>query len=116
MSKNIIKLSLLFSFLLVIILLFNERNDSLALLEVSSKNDVVLKKDVDLISNSKNDKDIRNNTKVLQSAMNKVSALGGGTVYLPSGTYYFKQGGTSNRKEKFVIKCKDNVKLKVKKY
>ena len=112
MSKNIIKLSLLFSFLLVIILLFNERNDSLALLEVSSKNDVVLKKDVDLISNSKNDKDIRNNTKVLQSAMNKVSALGGGTVYLPSGTYYFKQGGTSNRKEKFVIKCKDNVKLK----
>lgn len=112
MSKNIIKLSLLFSFLLVIILLFNERNDSLALLEVSSKNDVVLKKDVDLISNSKNNKDIRNNTKVLQSAMNKVSALGGGTVYLPSGTYYFKQGGTSNRKEKFVIKCKDNVKLK----
>lgn len=112
MSKNIIKLSLLFSFLLVIILLFNERSDSLALLEVSSKNDVVLKKDIDLISNSNNDKDIRNNTKVLQSAMNKVSALGGGTVYLPSGTYYFKQGGTSNRKEKFVIKCKDNVKLK----
>lgn len=112
MSKNIIKLSLLFSFLLVIILLFNDRNDSLALLDVSSKNDVVLKKDVDLISNSKNEKDIRNNTKVLQSAMDKVSALGGGTVYLPSGTYYFKQGGTSNRKEKFVIKCKDNVKLK----
>ena len=97
MSKNIIKLSLLFSFLLVIILLFDERNDSLALLEVSSKNDVVLKKDVDLISNSKNDKDIRNNTKVLQSAMDKVSAIGGGTVYLPTGTYYINQGGTSNR-------------------
>lgn len=112
MSKNIIKLSLLFSFLLVVILIFYPKNNTLALLDVSSKNDVVLKKDVDLISNSKLEKDIRNNTKILQSAMDKVSALGGGTVYLPSGTYYFKQGGTSNRKEKFVIKCKDNVKLK----
>lgn len=112
MSKNIIKLSLLFSFLLVVILIFYPKNNTLALLDVSSKNDVVLKKDVDLISNSKLEKDIRNNTKILQSAMDKVSALGGGTVYLPSGTYYFKQGGTSNRKEKFVIKCKDNVRLK----
>lgn len=112
MSKNIIKLSLLFSFLLVVILIFYPKNNTLALLDVSSKNDVVLKKDVDLISNSKLEKDIRNNTKILQSAMDKVSALGGGTVYLPGGTYYFKQGGTSNRKEKFVIKCKDNVRLK----
>ena len=112
MSKNIIKLSLLFSFLLVVILIFYPKNNTLALLDVFSKNDVVLKKDVDLISNSKLEKDIRNNTKILQSAMDKVSALGGGTVYLPSGTYYFKQGGTSNRKEKFVIKCKDNVRLK----
>lgn len=112
MSKNIIKLSLLFSFLLVVILIFYPKNNTLALLDVSSKNDIVLKKDVDLISNSKLEKDIRNNTKILQSAMDKVSALGGGTVYLPSGTYYFKQGGTSNRKEKFVIKCKDNVRLK----
>lgn len=112
MSKNIIKLSLLFSFLLVAILIFYPKNNTLALLDVSSKNDVVLKKDVDLISNSKLEKDIRNNTKILQSAMDKVSALGGGTVYLPGGTYYFKQGGTSNRKEKFVIKCKDNVRLK----
>lgn len=112
MSKNIIKLSLLFSFLLVVILMFYPKDNTLALLDVSSKNDVVLKKDVDLISNSKLEKDIRNNTKILQSAMDKVSALGGGTVYLPSGTYYFKQGGTSNRKEKFVIKCKDNVRLK----
>ncbi len=112
MSKNIIKLSLLFSFLLVVILIFYPKNNTLALLDVSGKNDVVLKKDVDLISNSKLEKDIRNNTKILQSAMDKVSALGGGTVYLPGGTYYFKQGGTSNRKEKFVIKCKDNVRLK----
>lgn len=112
MSKNIIKLSLLFSFLLVVILIFYPKNNTLALLDVFSKNDVVLKKDVDLISNSKLEKDIRNNTKILQSAMDKVSALGGGTVYLPGGTYYFKQGGTSNRKEKFVIKCKDNVRLK----
>ncbi len=112
MSKNIIKLSLLFSFLLVVILIFYPKNNTLALLDVSSKNDIVLKKDADLISNSKLEKDIRNNTKILQSAMDKVSALGGGTVYLPSGTYYFKQGGTSNRKEKFVIKCKDNVRLK----
>lgn len=112
MSKNIIKLSLLFSFLLVVILIFYPKNNTLALLDVSSKNDVVLKKDVDLISNSKLEKDIRNNTKILQSAMDKVSALGGGTVYLPGGTYYFKQGGTSNRKEKFVIKCKDSVRLK----
>lgn len=112
MSKNIIKLSLLFSFLLSIILLFYLNNNTLAVLDVTSKNDVILKKDIDLITNSKNEKDIRNNTKILQSAIDKVSALGGGTVYLPSGTYYFKQGGTSSKKEKFVIKCKDNVKLK----
>lgn len=112
MSKNVIKLSLLFSFLLVIILLLNPKEGSLALVDVTSKNDIILKKDVDLISNSKSEKDIKNNTRVLQNAMDKVSSTGGGTVYLPSGTYYFNQGGTSSKKEKFVIKCKDNVKLK----
>lgn len=112
MSKNIIKLCLLFSLFLIIILLLGYNEESLASLDVTGNNDITLKKDVDLISNSKSLKDIKNNTKVLQSAMDKVSLLGGGTVYLPSGTYYFSQGGTTNRKEKFVIKCKDNVRLK----
>ena len=54
------------------------------------------------------------NTVKLQDAMNKVSEAGGGTVYLPSGTYYFGPGGynSSSEKEDFAIKCRNNVHLK----
>lgn len=54
------------------------------------------------------------NTIKLQDAMNKVSDAGGGTVYLPSGTYYFGLGGvnSSSEKEDFAIKCRNNVHLK----
>lgn len=54
------------------------------------------------------------NTKELQEAMNKVSEAGGGTIYLPSGTYYFGPGGYNNTtdQEDFAIKCRNNVHLK----
>lgn len=54
------------------------------------------------------------NTSKLQEAMNKVSEAGGGTIYLPSGTYYFGPGGYNslNDKEDFAIKCRNNVHIK----
>lgn len=53
------------------------------------------------------------NTKELQSAINMVSESGGGTVYLPSGTYYFGPGGHNLAdNEDFAIKCRNNVHLK----
>lgn len=57
---------------------------------------------------------IASNTKKLQDAMNQVSDAGGGTVYLPSGTFYFGRGGmnSSSDQEDFVIKCRNNVHLK----
>lgn len=57
---------------------------------------------------------IASNTKKLQEAMNKVSDAGGGTVYLPSGTFYFGRGGMNSKsdQEDFAIKCRNNVHLK----
>lgn len=67
-----------------------------------------------LVANSTDSKVIAENTKKLQDAMNRVSDAGGGTVYLPSGTFYFGRGGMNNSSEQedFVIKCRNNVHLK----
>lgn len=67
-----------------------------------------------LVANSTNGKVVAENTKKLQEAMNKVSDAGGGTVYLPSGTFYFGRGGmnSSSEQEDFAIKCRNNVHLK----
>ena len=62
-----------------------------------------------------NEEDMQNNTKNLQMAVNAVSENGGGTVILPSGTYYFKYSDTEQQilngksSEHYVIKCKNNV-------
>ena len=62
-----------------------------------------------------NEEDMQNNTRNLQMAVNAVSENGGGTVILPSGTYYFKYSDTEKQilngknSEHYVIKCKNNV-------
>ena len=67
-----------------------------------------------LVANSTDSTVIAENTKKLQDAMNKVSDAGGGTVYLPSGIFYFGRGGmnSTSDQEDFVIKCRNNVHLK----
>lgn len=57
-------------------------------------------------------KEAANNTRKLQDAINKVSDSGGGTVYLPAGTYYFGRGGYTTSDEDFAIKCRNNVHIK----
>lgn len=73
-------------------------------------NDIKLEKTVDLVANSKKMEDAKKNTTNLQKAIDKVSASGGGTVYLPAGTFYFTHAGTAN--DRFVIKLRSNVKIK----
>ena len=62
-----------------------------------------------------NEEDMQTNTRNFQMAVNAVSENGGGTVILPSGTYYFKYSDTEQQilngknSEHYVIKCKNNV-------
>lgn len=56
-----------------------------------------------------NENILKNNTEYLQKAIDKVSESGGGTIYLPKGTYYFKYGGQDSFPEYWVIECKNNV-------
>ena len=50
------------------------------------------------------------NTVKLQAAMDAESAKGGGTLYIPSGTYYFSSQGPNVRNvEEYVCMPKDNV-------
>lgn len=76
-----------------------------------SKN-LYLEKNIDLIPNSTNISDMQKNTESLQNAINIVSENGGGNVIIPSGTYYFSQGGSSSRGSRYVIRCRNNVHLK----
>ena len=68
---------------------------------------------VDLIPNSTNQTDMKNNTKNLQKAIDEMSESGGGTIYLPAGTFYFAQGGiAAHGGEDYAIRCRNNVHLK----
>ncbi len=50
------------------------------------------------------------NTKELQACVDKANANGGGTVYIPKGTFYFASQGPNRRgNEEFVCMPKDNV-------
>lgn len=50
------------------------------------------------------------NTAELQARVDQVSESGGGTVYIPSGTYYFSSQGLNRRgNEEYVCMPKDNV-------
>ncbi|MBQ8895715.1 MAG: S-layer homology domain-containing protein [Clostridia bacterium] len=50
------------------------------------------------------------NTAALQKAVDEASANGGGTLYIPAGTYYFSSQGSNKRgNEEFVCMPKDNV-------
>ena len=71
---------------------------------------VTLIKGIDLVPNSNNASDMRNNTINLQRAIDLVSESGGGSVQMPAGTFYFSLGGRSNNwlKERYVIKPKNN--------
>ena len=63
----------------------------------------------DLVKDSTEEVDIQKNTEYLQELIDQVSAAGGGTVYLPDGTYYFAPGGEGYDGAQYVIKCKNNV-------
>lgn len=58
----------------------------------------------------------RQNTRVLQSAMDFLAEHGGGTLNLPAGELYFGQGGYAGTNgtngERFAILCRSNVHIK----
>ncbi len=58
----------------------------------------------------------RENTRLLQSAMDLLAEHGGGTLHLPAGEIYFGQGGTAGTNpvtgERFAILCRSNVHIK----
>ena len=51
----------------------------------------------------------KNNTIYLQNLMDKASKIGGATIKLPSGEYYFGPGGLFNKSEAYALKCMNNV-------
>ncbi|MBO5915007.1 MAG: hypothetical protein J6Q72_06630, partial [Clostridia bacterium] len=64
----------------------------------------------ELAPDSQNTDDMKANTKALQALVDKASANGGGTVYIPSGTYYFASQGLNRRgNEEYVCMPKNNV-------
>ena len=65
----------------------------------------------DLISNSMSYVSMKNNTIKLQSTIDFLSENGGGTINLPAGIYYFAQGGSSSRNERYAIRLRNNVKI-----
>lgn len=71
-----------------------------------------------LIPDSTAKADMESNTRSLQNAINQVSELGGGTVELPEGNYFFyaennnfadNEGIAENDREWHVIKCRNQV-------
>ncbi len=70
----------------------------------------------DLVIGVNDPKINRENTRVLQSAMDFLAENGGGTLNLPAGEIYFGQGGTAGTNaasgERFAILCRSNVHLK----
>lgn len=64
----------------------------------------------DLIPDSKKAADMAHNTAELQACVDRASEAGGGTVLLPTGTFYFSTQGMNARKyEDYVCMPKDNV-------
>lgn len=65
---------------------------------------------VPLASNKQDTETMKANTKALQETVDTVSANGGGTVYIPKGTFYFASQGSNRRgNEEYVCMPKDNV-------
>ncbi len=62
----------------------------------------------DLVPNKKDAETMRNNTKYLQKLIDDTSNKGGGTVKIPTGTFYFSKQAFEHA-EYYVIKCRDNV-------
>lgn len=68
-----------------------------------------------LIRDSKDESAMRLNTWNLQTAIDELSNKGGGTIELPSGTFYFSYGGDAIRagnsgfSEKYAIRPRNNV-------
>ena len=104
--------------ILSLVLIFVVRNDVII---PTSASDSIIEKSrsssrtiiaEDLILNDASNDSMEFNTSYLQNLIDLVSNEGGGTVYIPSGTYYFSSGGNnldSRKTEYYVIKCRDNV-------
>ena len=119
MKRIIISLILL---TLVLIAIFNIKYTSTSSIAIRPLSTKMTVKEIDnkykgfviyaeeLIANSKEDTDIKNNTLHLQQYIDEVSNAGGGIVKLPAGTYYFASAGVQRASvSECVIKCKDNV-------
>ncbi|MBP5231630.1 MAG: S-layer homology domain-containing protein [Clostridia bacterium] len=66
----------------------------------------------DLVPDSREQADMAANTAELQSCVDQVHDAGGGTVVLPSGTFYFAtQGMNARQYEDYVCMPKDNVRV-----
>ncbi len=64
----------------------------------------------ELVAGSQDEAVMAANTANLQACVDRVSEGGGGTVYIPSGTYYFSsQGPNARNVEEYVCMPKDNV-------
>ena len=66
------------------------------------------------LSKDKTTEIAENNSKVLQQAINELSNNGGGTIKIPSGTYYFApiaEIGEPSFRWVYAIECKNNVKI-----
>lgn len=122
--KNIIVV-LVVTTLLILIVVMAQNNDTK---ELAQDTQIMLAKNITISGKGEKKKEFyfkagkdygKSNTETLQAAIDKVSENGGGTIYLPKGTYYFayveKIGGVShstqkdNTPEYWLIECKDNV-------
>ncbi|MBQ3934708.1 MAG: hypothetical protein II715_02725 [Clostridia bacterium] len=80
---------------------------------VPKESDFVSTVYANLIPDSREADDMASNTKELQSCVDRVSQSGGGTVILPSGTFYFStQGMNARQYEDYVCMPKNNVLVK----
>ncbi len=62
----------------------------------------------ELIANKKDAATMKKNTTYLQKLIDETSNKGGGTVKIPTGTFYFSKQAFEHA-EYYVIKCRDNV-------
>lgn len=89
------------------------KNDAINEIVESATYGLVLNAD-GLKKDSKDEEDMKNNTKHLQKLIDEVSEKGGGTVIIPAGTFYFRPSGkvignNGDYKSEYIIKCKNNV-------
>ena len=78
--------------------------------EVNLTQDYVVIYANELIADVTDEESMRYNTEYLQCLIDKISSIGGGTVKIPAGTFFFTSDNLSFLGiENYIIKCRDNV-------